>query len=129
MTTERIAENVTFAYWVPNVSGRLVTSDIEQRTDWNYDYNKRLAQRSNRADRRGRWFKDEFTHLGEPLKPKPVNTPERPNPEIFQGGNSTASPSRWSTFGTTRATLAARSSSGSTPSSSPGTQRGRPERR
>lgn len=77
------------------------------------------------------WFKDEFTHLGEPwlehderyrrsaeflqvlrelwtnndpvefrgnfyrihdftLKPKPVNTPERPNPELFQGGNSTA---------------------------------------
>ena len=76
------------------------------------------------------WFKDEFTHLGEPwlehderyrrsaeflqvlrkiwteddvdfrgdfyrihdftLKPKPLNTPERPNPEIFQGGNSTA---------------------------------------
>ena len=24
------------------------------------------------------------------LKPKPLNTPERPHPEIFQGGNSTA---------------------------------------
>ena len=24
------------------------------------------------------------------MKPKPLNTPERPNPEIFQGGNSTA---------------------------------------
>ncbi len=72
------------------------------------------------------WFKDEFTHLGEPwlehderyrrsaeflqvlrkiwteddvdfyrihdftLKLKPLNTPERPNPELFQGGNSTA---------------------------------------
>jgi FMNH2-dependent dimethyl sulfone monooxygenase len=77
------------------------------------------------------WFKDEFTHLGEPwlehderyrrsaeflqvlrelwtndepvefrgdfyrihdftLKPKPLNTPARPNPEIFQGGNSAA---------------------------------------
>lgn len=24
------------------------------------------------------------------LKPKPLNTPERPNPELFQGGNSTA---------------------------------------
>ena len=77
------------------------------------------------------WFKDEFTHLGEPwlehderyrrsagvpagappkdlteddvdfrgdfyrihdftLKPKPLNTVERPNPELFQGGNSTA---------------------------------------
>src|SRR6201999_1709154 len=31
-------------YWVPNVSGGLVTSDIEQRTDWNYDYNAKLAQ-------------------------------------------------------------------------------------
>ena len=28
-----------FAYWVPNVSGGLVTSTIEQRTDWSYDYN------------------------------------------------------------------------------------------
>ena len=33
-----------FAYWVPNVSGGLVVSDIEQRTDWSYDYNIRLAQ-------------------------------------------------------------------------------------
>ncbi len=76
------------------------------------------------------WFKDEFTHLGEPwlehderyrrsaeflqvlrkiwtennvdfrgdfyrnhdftLKPKPLNTAERPNSELFQSGNSTA---------------------------------------
>ncbi len=202
MTTERIAEHVTFAYWVPNVSGGLVTSTIEQRTDWNYDYNVKLAQTAENngfeyalsqvryeasygaefqhestsfslalllaterlkliaavhppglwqpggvlaklgatADHLsgGRfavnvvsgWFKDEFTHLGEPwlehderyrrtaeflqvlrkiwtedgvefrgdfyrihdftLKPKPLNTPQRPNPEIFQGGNSSA---------------------------------------
>jgi len=200
MTTERIADHVKFAYWVPNVSGGLVTSDIEQRTDWNYEYNAKLAQTAESngfeyalsqvryeasygaeyqhestsfslalllatqklkviaavhpglwqpavlaklgatADHlsNGRfavnvvsgWFKDEFTHLGEPwlehderyrrsaeflqllrkiwteddvdfrgdfyrihdftLKPKPLNTPERPNPEIFQGGNSTA---------------------------------------
>lgn len=32
-----------FAYWVPNVSGGLVVSKIEQRTDWSYDYNKQLA--------------------------------------------------------------------------------------
>jgi FMNH2-dependent dimethyl sulfone monooxygenase len=32
-----------FAYWVPNVSGGLVTSTIEQRTDWGYDYNRKLA--------------------------------------------------------------------------------------
>lgn len=34
---------VKFAYWVPNVSGGLVTSTIEQRTDWGYDYNRELA--------------------------------------------------------------------------------------
>lgn len=36
-------EPVRFAYWVPNVSGGLVTSTIEQRTDWGYDYNRELA--------------------------------------------------------------------------------------
>ena len=44
MATERIADHVTFAFWVPNVSGGLVTSDIEQRTDWNYEDNVELAQ-------------------------------------------------------------------------------------
>lgn len=33
-----------FAYWVPNVSGGLVVSTIEQRTDWSFEYNKKLAQ-------------------------------------------------------------------------------------
>jgi FMNH2-dependent dimethyl sulfone monooxygenase len=37
-------EPLRFAYWVPNVSGGLVVSKIEQRTDWGYDYNKTLAQ-------------------------------------------------------------------------------------
>lgn len=37
------AAPVKFAYWVPNVSGGLVTSTIEQRTDWGYDYNRELA--------------------------------------------------------------------------------------
>ncbi|KZB82460.1 dimethylsulfone monooxygenase SfnG [Amycolatopsis regifaucium] len=37
------AEPLKFAYWVPNVSGGLVTSDIEQRTDWGYEYNRDLA--------------------------------------------------------------------------------------
>ncbi|WP_439376916.1 dimethylsulfone monooxygenase SfnG [Amycolatopsis lexingtonensis] len=36
-------EPLKFAYWVPNVSGGLVTSDIEQRTDWGYEYNRKLA--------------------------------------------------------------------------------------
>lgn len=200
MSTEKIADEVKFAYWVPNVSGGLVTSDIEQRTSWEFAYNKKLAQTAENngfeyalsqvryeasygaefqhestsfslglllaterlkviaavhpglwqpavlaklgatADHlsNGRfavnvvsgWFKDEFTHLGEPwlehderyrrsaeflqvlrkiwteddvdfrgdfyrihdftLKPKPLNTPARPNPELFQGGNSSA---------------------------------------
>jgi FMNH2-dependent dimethyl sulfone monooxygenase len=33
-----------FAYWVPNVSGGLVTSTIEQRTDWSYEFNVEVAQ-------------------------------------------------------------------------------------
>lgn len=36
--------DIRFAYWVPNVSGGLVVSNIPQRTDWSYDYNARLAQ-------------------------------------------------------------------------------------
>ncbi|WP_099023289.1 dimethylsulfone monooxygenase SfnG [Mycolicibacterium palauense] len=200
MTTENIAEHVQFAYWVPNVSGGLVTSTITQRTSWDFDYNRRLARTAENngfdyaltqvrymasygaeyqhestsfslallgaterlkviaavhpglwhpavlakfgatADHlsNGRfainvvsgWFAGEFTALGEPwlehderyrrsaeflevirkiwtednvdyggdfyrirdfsLKPKPLNTADRPNPELFQGGNSSA---------------------------------------
>jgi FMNH2-dependent dimethyl sulfone monooxygenase len=36
-------EPLKFAYWVPNVSGGLVVSKIEQRTDWSYEYNRELA--------------------------------------------------------------------------------------
>ncbi|WP_122870052.1 LLM class flavin-dependent oxidoreductase, partial [Pseudomonas viridiflava] len=35
---------IKFAYWVPNVSGGLVVSKIEQRTSWTIDYNRKLAQ-------------------------------------------------------------------------------------
>ncbi len=35
---------VRFAYWVPNVSGGLVISKIEQRTSWELDYNLKLAR-------------------------------------------------------------------------------------
>jgi dimethylsulfone monooxygenase len=42
-------EALKFAYWVPNVSGGLVTSTIEQRTDWSYEYNKELALIAERA--------------------------------------------------------------------------------
>ncbi|HWU23309.1 MAG TPA: dimethyl sulfone monooxygenase SfnG [Nocardioides sp.] len=39
-----LTEPLKFAYWVPNVSGGLVVSKIEQRTDWGYDYNVELAR-------------------------------------------------------------------------------------
>lgn len=200
MSANVSSEPLRFAYWVPNVSGGLVTSTIEQRTDWSYDYNRKLAvlaenngfeyalsqvrymasygaayqQEStsfslalllatqrlkviaavhpglwhpavlakllSTADHLsgGRaavnvvsgWFKGEFTALGEPwlehderyrraeefirvlrtswtedkaqfqgdfyrlhgydLQPKPLSGPDRPHPEVFQGGNSTA---------------------------------------
>lgn len=45
MTTETIK----FAYWVPNVSGGLVVSNIEQRTSWDIDYNRKLAQIAEKA--------------------------------------------------------------------------------
>lgn len=37
-------ETIKFAYWVPNVSGGLVVSKIAQRTSWDIDYNRKLAQ-------------------------------------------------------------------------------------
>ena len=40
---------IKFAYWVPNVSGGLVISNIEQRTDWSIDYNRKLAQIAERS--------------------------------------------------------------------------------
>ena len=40
----RAPEPLKFAYWVPNVSGGLVVSRIEQRTDWGLDYNIELAR-------------------------------------------------------------------------------------
>ncbi|MBF5040448.1 dimethylsulfone monooxygenase SfnG [Methylophilus glucosoxydans] len=42
-------ENIKFAYWVPNVSGGLVVSNIEQRTSWDIDYNRKLAQIAEKA--------------------------------------------------------------------------------
>ena len=40
---------IKFAYWVPNVSGGLVISDVPQRTSWDFDYNRKLAQIAERA--------------------------------------------------------------------------------
>ncbi|AVS92180.1 dimethyl sulfone monooxygenase SfnG [Paracidovorax avenae] len=48
MSTSR-NEPVKFAYWVPNVSGGLVVSTIEQRTDWSLEYNQRLAVAAEQA--------------------------------------------------------------------------------
>ncbi|MCX5540063.1 dimethyl sulfone monooxygenase SfnG [Paraburkholderia sp. CNPSo 3076] len=47
--TSQTGDAVKFAYWVPNVSGGLVVSTIEQRTDWSLEYNQRLAQTAERA--------------------------------------------------------------------------------
>lgn len=47
--TQHKNEAVKFAYWVPNVSGGLVVSNVEQRTDWSYDYNVRLAQAAEKS--------------------------------------------------------------------------------
>jgi FMNH2-dependent dimethyl sulfone monooxygenase len=49
MPTDPTTEPLRFAYWVPNVSGGLVTSTIEQRTDWSYEYNRDLARIAERA--------------------------------------------------------------------------------
>jgi dimethylsulfone monooxygenase len=45
----RASEPVKFAYWVPNVSGGLVISNIEQRTSWDIDYNVKLAKIAEQA--------------------------------------------------------------------------------
>jgi len=47
--TIRSVEPIKFAYWVPNVSGGLVISNIEQRTGWDLDYNVRLARIAEQA--------------------------------------------------------------------------------
>lgn len=36
--------NLKFAYWVPNVSGGLVVSNIPQNTNWTFEANKKYAQ-------------------------------------------------------------------------------------
>ncbi len=51
MMTETTAglEATKFAYWVPNVSGGLVVSSIEQRTSFDLDYNVELARTAERV--------------------------------------------------------------------------------
>lgn len=45
----RPSEPLSFAYWVPNVSGGLVVSSIDQRTDHSPAYNVAAAQAAERA--------------------------------------------------------------------------------
>jgi FMNH2-dependent dimethyl sulfone monooxygenase len=47
--TTDVPQPVKFAYWVPNVSGGLVISKIEQRTDWGLEYNVKLASLAERS--------------------------------------------------------------------------------
>jgi dimethylsulfone monooxygenase len=49
MGNEAENETVKFAYWVPNVSGGLVVSKIEQRTHWSLEYNQALAKIAEEA--------------------------------------------------------------------------------
>ncbi|MCX2730284.1 dimethyl sulfone monooxygenase SfnG [Saccharopolyspora sp. NFXS83] len=49
MSADSSAEPLKFAYWVPNVSGGLVTSKIEQRTNFGFEYNKELAVLAERS--------------------------------------------------------------------------------
>jgi len=49
MTHDITRDPLRFAYWVPNVSGGLVVSTIEQRTDWSFEYNRDLARIAERA--------------------------------------------------------------------------------
>ena len=49
-------DNIKFAYWVPNVSGGLVISKIEQRTSWDIDYNRKLAQIAEKSKVSKAWL-------------------------------------------------------------------------
>ncbi len=49
MTADPTTGPLRFAYWVPNVSGGLVTSTIDQRTGWSFDCNRTLARLAERV--------------------------------------------------------------------------------
>jgi len=49
MSNKQQNNDIKFAYWVPNVSGGLVVSKIEQRTNWSLEYNQKLAQVAENA--------------------------------------------------------------------------------
>ena len=68
----QLQQPIKFAYWVPNVSGGLVVSNIEQRTDWSYDYNVRLAQA---AENNGFEYHFQNTNIFENYPRKNVRPP------------------------------------------------------
>ena len=41
---KKINKSIKFAHWVPNVSGGLVVSKVQQKTDWSLQYNIKLAR-------------------------------------------------------------------------------------
>ena len=58
---------VKFAYWVPNVSGGLVISNIEQRTSWTIEYNRKLAQIAEAVGERHRAVAAAHPRLEQPV--------------------------------------------------------------
>lgn len=78
-------EPLRFAYWVPNVSGGLVISTINQRTDWGYGYNKNWQSGPSAPAS----ILEYSPSSALPRTTCPVAA-SRSTPEIFQGGNSTA---------------------------------------
>lgn len=53
MTTDPATEPLRFAYWLPDVSGGLVNSTIDQRTGRSFDFHRTLARL---AERRSDWY-------------------------------------------------------------------------
>ena len=49
MSAHATPDSLRFAYWVPNVSGGLVTSTIDQRTSYDAEYNRELARIAERS--------------------------------------------------------------------------------
>jgi len=75
------SKQIKFAYWVPNVSGGLVVSAIEQRTSWDIDYNRKLAQMgASSPELEGNWAKSTFEDLvqyNDGFKTNLIGTPQQ----------------------------------------------------
>ena len=83
----RIAVNVVFGWF---------KAEFTAIGQWWLDHAERYRRGKEFIEcLRGIWAEEKFTYKGDfyqyhdyPLKPKPVSLPGRPQPEIFQGGNS-----------------------------------------